>query len=200
MSVLDLKAEVAFSRHHEAMRLLLLDNNLGLLLLLDNNLGLGLDIDLLLLLGLNIDLLRYDVRLLTDDNDSWSTMADTHEFRSHVDKATCVELDSLFTRSVLSEDAEGHVGFTDGLHGVSLIFDDDVHVVLEHVGGDVHELHNPSGFLTTVMGGLRVEDLLANLDVNEGRHLVEGSTDFVVEVRVQNVKLEEALLVHLKRY
>jgi hypothetical protein len=175
-----MKTKVAFSGHHEAL-ILLLDNNLRL----DEG-----------LLGLNINLLLLNDMRLVHDNDSWSTLTHTHEFGSHVNEAASVKLDSLFTRSMLSEDAQGNVGFTDCLHGVTLVLDDDVHMVLEHVGGDLHELHHPSGLLTSVMGGLGVPNLLADLDVDEGRHLVQGSTNFIVEFSVYNVKFEEALSVH----
>jgi len=180
VSILNVETEVSFSWHDEAHRLLLLNDNVGLRLdecglLLDNNMGLG----------------------LVDDNDTRAAMMSSHEFRSHVDEATGVELDSLFTRSLLGENAEGNVCLTDGLHGVTLVLDDNVHVVLEHVGGDLHELKSPSGFFASMVAGLGVEDLLADFDVDEGGHLVEGSSNFVVEVGVQNVKLKDSVVVHI---
>ena len=133
----------------------------------------------------------HDVGLANNDNRGWATVTHTDKLRSHKDKTTSVELDHLFLGSEASEDAQGNVSLSDRLHGVSLVFNDDVHVVLEHVGRNFHERHGPVGFFSAVMAGLGVVDLLADFDVDEGRHFVQRSSNFVVEVSFNDVEFEK---------
>ena len=161
---LDNKSQETLSWHHKAHRLLLHDN-----LRLHESLGLC-DDDL----GLN-------ERLLVD-NDSGTTHSD--EFGATVKESSSIELNSLFSGTLLGENSQWDVCLANGLQGVSLIFNDDVHVLLEHSNGDFHEGHHPPGLLSAFLADGRVPHHIADLDVNEGRHLVKGSTDFVVQLSI----------------
>lgn len=89
----------------------------------------------------NLRLLDNNLWLL-DDN-SWTTHAwgrHTNELGPHVNKTTCVELDELLTWTVAGEDTKRHGCLSNFLQGVSLVLDNNSHIVLEHVGGNFHEL------------------------------------------------------------
>lgn len=135
--------------------------------------------------------LVHDVGLADDDNGGWATVTHTNELRSHEEEATSVELDHLFLRSEACKNAQGNVCLSDGFHGVSLVFDDDVHVILEHIGRDFHVRQGPVRFLTAVMAGLGVVDLLTDSDVDEGGHFVHWPSNFVVELSSNDVKFEK---------
>jgi len=62
------------------------------------------------------------------------------------------------------------------------IFHNDVHLMLEHVRCNFHKLESPSGLLTTTNAWLGVVNLMADFNVNEWRHFVKKSPDFVVKL------------------
>ena len=68
------------------------------------------------------------------------------------------------------------------------IFDGNVHVVLEHVGRNLHKLKYPLGLFTASVIGLSVVDLLSNFYMDKGRHFVERAADFVVQLGVEDVE------------
>jgi hypothetical protein len=177
VSAVDRETHEALSRNDEATthhRLLVNDSD-------------GLDHGLLVH---NSDGLNHGLLVHNSDGSTRAT-AHTDELGSHADPTTSVELDNLLAWTVAGEDIKGHVGLANSLHGVALILDDDVHVVLEHVGGNLHELQGPSGLLAAVVAGCSVEDLVADLNVNEGGHFVQGATNFVVKLGSEDVEFEE---------
>lgn len=120
------------------------------------------------------------------------------ELGAHYDPSAVTESDLLLLGAEACEDIEGHAGLRDDLEGVALVLDHDVHFVLEQVGWDGHELQHPLGFLTAVVAGLGGEIHCTDLDVADRRHFVKRPTNFVVELCVQDVKLEEAHKVFVK--
>ena len=173
MSVLNNKSHEALVRDHEATHMLLLNDDLWLRLVL------GLLLDDHLRLGLN-----------NNSGTSAHTSSHSDELCPHADPTAIAHLDALLTCTVLSKDTQGNISFTDDLSGVTLVLDDDMHIVLEHISLDFHELQLPMRVLATVVGRLTAVVLLADIDVTHRRHLVESTADFVVKFRSENVKFE----------
>ena len=182
MSRFDRKSHPALSRDHEAHCWLVDDSNLGLHGLLNDD-GLGLH------------------RLLNDSNmglhhglcvDDSNSAAHSKELRAESEPASRVDVDLLNTSVGASccEHTEGNVGLSD--HSVALIFDDDVHLVLEHVGSNLHPLALPVRGLSAVVAGLGVPLLLSDCDVDEGGHLVQGTANLVVQFCLHYVNSEYA--------
>ena len=89
-----------------------------------------------------------------------------------MNETTGVKRNALFSWSLTGKNSQWHVRFADYLQRVISIFDNNVHMILEHVDGTLHKLHHPSGLFASFIVWLRVVDLLANFDVNKRRHLV----------------------------
>lgn len=149
-------------------------------------------------LGLNDDLrlcwLHDDLRLSWSNDDLWTSHAwcsHANKLRSHVHMSTSVKLDELLTWSTLSKNGQGHSSLTNLLQWMTLILDNNAHVVLEHISGDLHELEGPFWLLTSMVARRSLVVLLADVDVHDGGHLVERTTDLVVQISIENVKFEK---------
>ena len=181
VSRFDRKSHPALSRDHETHSLLLNDSYLGLHGLLNNDcLGLhGL---------LNNDCLRLHGLCVDNSNSA----AHVKELGAEFEPASRVDVDLLYASvgATCCEHTEGHVSLSD--HSVTLIFDDDVHLVLEHVCSNLHPLALPVRGLSAVVAGLGVPLLLSDCDVDEGGHLVQGTANLVVQFCLHYVNSEYA--------
>jgi len=157
VSGLNNESQEALGRNNESSHSWLHDN---LRLRLHNYLRLGLH------KHLRLGLHNY-LRLGLNDDSGTATHSSSHtnELRSHTDPATITQLDDFLTGTMLSKDIEGNVGLADDLHWVTLVLDNNVHIMLEHVCLNFHELESPSGFFSTMVRWLGAEVLLANSDV-----------------------------------
>ena len=170
VSRFDRKSHPALSRDHETHSWLLNDSYLGLHGLLNN--------DCLRLHGLCVD--------------NSNSAAHVKELGAEFEPASRVDVDLLHASvgATCCEHTEGHVSLSD--HSVTLIFDDDVHLVLEHVCSNLHPLALPVRGLSAVVAGLGVPLLLSDCDVDEGGHLVQGTANLVVQFCLHYVNSEYA--------
>jgi hypothetical protein len=181
VSRFDRKSHPALSRDHETHSWLLDDSYLGLHGLLNN--------DCLRLHGLlNHSNLGLHGLCVNDSNSA----AHVKELGAEFEPASRVDVDLLHASvgATCCEHTEGHVSLSD--HSVTLIFDDDVHLVLEHVCSNLHPLALPVRGLSAVVAGLGVPLLLSDCDVDEGGHLVQGTANLVVQFCLHYVNSEYA--------
>ena len=181
VSIFDRKSHPSLSRDHETHSWLLNDSYLGLHGLLNN--------DCLRLHGLlNHSNLGLHGLCVNDSNSA----AHVKELGAEFEPASRVDVDLLYASvgATCCEHTEGHVSLSD--HSVTLILDDDVHLVLEHVCSNLHPLALPVRGLSAVVAGLGVPLLLSDCDVDEGGHLVQGTANLVVQFCLHYVNSEYA--------
>ena len=95
-----------------------------------------------------------------------------------------MNLNPLFSRSLLCEDRERYIRFTNErcCEGVS-VADSNVHLVCKHVGFDLHKLKCPRGIFSTMLANLGSPLLVADLNNDEGIHLVKRTAEVALQVR-----------------
>lgn len=181
VSRFDRKSHPALSRDHETHSWLLNDSYLGLHGLLNND-----------CLGLHWLLNDCNLGLHGLCVDNSNSAAHVKELGAEFEPASRVDVDLLYASvgATCCEHTEGHVSLSD--HSVTLIFDDDVHLVLEHVCSNLHPLALPVRGLSAVVAGLGVPLLLSDCDVDEGGHLVQGTANLVVQFCLHYVNSEYA--------
>ena len=136
--------------------------------------------------------LHHNLRLLNNSNlRRWLNNSNTTHWCSHAlelgahDKpATITHSDLFLLGAKASEHIEGNTSFRDHLEWMTLIFDDDVHLMLKHIGWDRHELKGPFRVLAAVMAGLCGEVHATDLDMHDRGHLMKRTANFVVELSV----------------
>lgn len=181
VSRFDRKSHPALSRDHETHSWLLNDSYLGLHGLLNND-----------CLGLHWLLNDCNLGLHGLCVDNSNSAAHVKELGAEFEPASRVDVDLLHASvgATCCEHTEGHVSLSD--HSMALIFDDDVHLVLEHVCSNLHPLALPVRGLSAVVAGLGVPLLLSDCDVDEGGHLVQGTANLVVQFCLHYVNSEYA--------
>ena len=181
VSIFDRKSHPSLSRDHETHSWLLNDSYLGLHGLLNND-----------CLGLHWLLNDCNLGLHGLCVDNSNSAAHVKELGAEFEPASRVDVDLLYASvgATCCEHTEGHVSLSD--HSVTLIFDDDVHLVLEHVCSNLHPLALPVRGLSAVVAGLGVPLLLSDCDVDEGGHLVQGTANLVVQFCLHYVNSEYA--------
>ena len=109
------------------------------------------------------------------------------ELRLKVDSAGGVSVvekcDELLSGTVFREEVEGDLGLSDVVALVSVrVVDVDLHVMVNETSIDLHVLHVPLGVLATVLADGGSPLLMADLDVDEGVHLVHETAFVVLEM------------------
>jgi hypothetical protein len=106
---------------------------------------------------------------------TWLLEAHSHtnpsEFRSQVDSTSresiLAKFDEFITRAIGFEQVSGYVCLSDNLKRVISVLDENVHVMVEHVDRDPHELSFPSWHFASHVARNGIEDHMFDLNFDK---------------------------------